>query len=314
MLCNAAKAQPFFEVSFGNDPTQNRTKTQVDLAVLGGEAVESMFESANPVKSKLGYTLFTQDEWLLGCISARVDHSNTQSRTYDLYRNLLDVSSNHRLCRIWNYVPHINDAATSGVETYREFSSGRSKAFEAQFGTAFAQMLPAASAVGSDGDELVVVFAAHGAEIHHYENPLQIPAYRYPAEHGPRAPSFSRATTVGRPDGLCDVFVSGTSAIRGHATVAPGQTLEQLQCTLENLRVIGETSGIGDDLAAGKACRRFFKVYLRHPENFREVSSEIERVLLNPGDSVTYLKSDICRAALNVEIEASVFGIQMGSS
>ena len=66
-------------------------------------------------------------------------------------------------------------------------------------------MSPARAMVGSTAS---VVFAATEATPRHFENPLQVPAYEYPGEYGPRSPSFARATVVAQP-GPC-LFVSGT--------------------------------------------------------------------------------------------------------
>jgi chorismate lyase / 3-hydroxybenzoate synthase len=138
-----------------------------------------------------------------------------------------------------------------------------------------------------------------------------VPAYSYPPEHGPRPPSFARATVVPREvAGRADVFISGTAAIRGHATVAPDATLPQLACTLENLREIAAACGIGPDLARGRARARHFKIYLRRAGDLVAVQPVLERELLLPTDTAIYLRSDICRRELNVEIEATLLGAE----
>src|SRR6185295_16228459 len=152
----------------------------------------------------------------------------------------------HHLYRIWNYVPGIN-TLTDGFENYRAFCQGRSLAFEAEAGAGFPRVLPAASGVGTHDGCLSVVFVAGSAVPRHVENPEQVPAYRYPAEHGPRAPSFSRATVVQIGDRRF-TFISGTSAIKGHATVAPDALLDQLDCTLDNLRLVSKEAGSGENL------------------------------------------------------------------
>jgi hypothetical protein len=106
-----------------------------------------------------------------------------------------------------------------------------------------------------------------------------------------------------------DVFISGTSAITGHATVAPHNTADQLRCTLENLRLISRECGFGDRLAAAPGSTRHFKVYLRNPGDYSATAGQMEREILVPGDRVTYLSAEICRSALNVEIEVAVRGV-----
>jgi enamine deaminase RidA (YjgF/YER057c/UK114 family) len=144
------------------------------------------------------------------------------------------------------------------------------------------------------------------------ENPRQVPAYDYPSEHGPRPPCFARATMVSGANGRGDVFISGTSSIRGHASIAPGETAAQVACTLENLREISVACGCGPDLARGRVVERHFKVYLRHAADWAAVKAALEGTLLAPADTVSYLRADVCRRELNVEIEATLMGAAIG--
>ncbi|MFI5337944.1 MAG: hypothetical protein ACHQ5A_14235, partial [Opitutales bacterium] len=175
-------------------------------------------------------------------------------------------------------------------------------------GRGFQTRLPSASAVGRQPDALTVAFAATSHPLRHVENPLQVAAYDYPGAYGPRAPSFARATVVAGPAGAT-VFISGTAAIRGHATVAPHDTPPQLGCTLENLRGISRACGLGSGLDQGGSSTRHFKVYLRHPDDLPLVAATLEEKLLTGTDHVSYLQADLCRSALHVEIEASLFGV-----
>ena len=59
-----------------------------------------------------------------------------------------------------------------------------------------------------------------------------------------------RATVVAGPQSAT-VFISGTAAIRGHATIAPHRTRRQLDCALENLAALSAACGLGPGLAAG---------------------------------------------------------------
>jgi enamine deaminase RidA (YjgF/YER057c/UK114 family) len=230
--------------------------------------------------------------------------SELAERTQSLYRRVLDATRGRHLYRIWNYVPQIN-SYTAGLENYRAFCQGRSLAFEASFGGEFQPQLPAASAVGYDAAQLKVIFVAGETPPVHCENPEQVPAYLYPPEHGPRAPSFARAT-VARDGRRTWTFISGTSAIKGHQTVAPGAFDAQLECTLDNLRLMSRKSGLGDDLGAHRTASRQFKIYLRHAADFAAAQKQLDRSLFTQTDVVTYLQAEICRAALNIEIEATI--------
>jgi chorismate lyase / 3-hydroxybenzoate synthase len=218
----------------------------------------------------------------------------------------------HALVRVWNYVPAINEASGDDLENYRAFCRGRSLAFERRFGPDFTRQASAASAVGCDDGPMVMVFAAHRGPVRHIENPRQVPAYEYPVEHGPRAPTFARATVAELGEGLHAVFISGTSSIRGHESIAPGDTMPQLECTLENLREMAHSCGLGPDLGADRAETRHIKVYLRHARDLATVRARLEAALVRPEDRVSYLRSDICRRELNVEIELSLPRVRLG--
>ena len=277
----------------------------VGLPVLAGEATDQLFHSAVPVGRMGEFALFQLNDWLLG--AATVPLAPTlEAVTHQLYLCLFSALDGRHLARIWNYVPAINASGADGLENYRAFCRGRSLAFEKIYGTGFKALLPAGSAVGSKSSELTVIFAACTARPRHVENPLQLPAADYPAAYGPRPPSFARATVAAAATGA-RVFISGTAAIRGHATVAPDDTATQLTCTLENLRTISLACDLGTALDGGARTERHFKVYVRHPGEQPLIAARLSTDLLRAGDHVAYLHADICRADLNVEIEVTVF-------
>jgi enamine deaminase RidA (YjgF/YER057c/UK114 family) len=285
----------------------------VSLDVLGGPPTENVFRRSRPIGRAGDFVLFEQDGWLLGRASLPVAdrHEATTRRLYD---GLLAVARRHHLARIWNYVPRINEPGTDGLENYRAFCRGRSLAFEAEFGPGFTRCVPAASAVGSESDDLVVVAAASPDPARHFENPWQVPAYEYPPDHGPRPPSFARATVAPQSDGTAAVFISGTAAIRGHASVAPEDTERQIDCTLANLEVISRACGLGSHVGRHHCAARHAKVYIRHAEDYPRVAARFGSEFSLPTDRVTFLRADICRKELNVEIEVSVIGARLESA
>lgn len=281
---------------------------RIGVRVLGGNKPDDVIRGAVRCGQAGQFELFSVGAWLIGSARARTDAPGSWEReTRRLYDELLQAAEGRHLSRIWNYVPAINEIGPDRLENYRAFCRGRSLAFENAFGADFKRYLPAASAVGSEDAMLTVVFAASTVAPRHVENPRQLPAYDYPPDYGPRAPSFARASVVAEAD-QTTVFISGTSAIAGHATVAPFETTRQLGCTLQNLREIGVACGVGADLGLGRARERHFKVYLRNPGDQVAVAAVLESRLLRTGDEVSYLRADICRRELNVEIEVTLRG------
>jgi hypothetical protein len=288
------------------------TLVGIELPCLGGAAQEEIFSGLGATGAVGGVELFARGGLLVGHAREPFAQGSAEEAARRLYARVLAACESRQLYRIWNYVPRINEH-TAGLEHYRAFCKGRSLAFEAAYGAGFERQLPAASAVGSDGRTLDVIFAAGAAAPRHVENPEQVPAYLYPPEHGPRSPSFSRATVVAE-GGQRWVFVSGTAAIKGHATVGVGSLRGQIDCTLDNLRLISRASGVGENLGASgcvesdAAWARHFKIYLRRAQDIAEAKALLEGKLVLPGDRVTWLRSDICRAELDIEIEATLVG------
>jgi chorismate lyase/3-hydroxybenzoate synthase len=302
----SATAEPTpLRITFGADESG---VFDAGLPVLAGETIEELFEGARPAGRIGPLTMFTAGDWLLGAATVPLT-AGLEKAAHDLYRNIFAATAGRHLARIWNYVPAINQTGPDGLENYRTFCRGRSLAFEEQYGRDFKVLLPSASAVGSKSDALTVTFAACPEHPQHVENPLQVPAYDYPQEYGPRAPSFARASIVrGKTDAT--VFISGTAAIRGHATIAPHSTRLQLECAMENLQAMSAACGLGAGLAAGTGATRHFKVYVRHAADQPLVAALLEERLLTETDRVSYVEADICREALLVEIEASIFGLK----
>ncbi len=296
---------PTLRIAFGADETG---VFEPGLPVLGGEPWESLFGDVRPAGRTGSLALFTAADWLLGAASVTLN-PGLEAATRLLYRDIFQAARGWHLARVWNYVPAINRTGSAGLENYRVFCRGRSLAFEEEHGAGCQAWMPAASAVGVRTSVLTVVFAACLVRPRHHENPLQVPAYNYPVAYGPRPPSFARATVVPGDGGTSTVFISGTAAIRGHAIVSPASTRGQLDCTLENLQALARTVGLDPELDRGGDSARHFKVFLRHAADQPEVAAILDERLFGGADTVTYLEADICRAALRVEIEASLFGV-----
>jgi hypothetical protein len=278
------------------------------LPVLGGQDIEELFGGAARSGRSDPFSIFEREGWRLGVASDPCE-AGLEVTTRRLYDAILQAARGWNLARIWNYVPAINGRGPACLENYMVFCRARSVAFEEAFGAGFKGLLPSASAVGTVSNALTVVFAASSVLPSHFENPLQVPAYEYPGEYGPRSPSFARGTVVRGPAGAA-VFISGTAAIRGHATVAPHSTPEQLEYALENLSGISGACGLGRWLDDGGSSSRHFKVYLRNPDDLSCVSDVFGRKLVAGRDLVSYLHADLCRSPLKVEIEASLFGVR----
>ena len=218
----------------------------------------------------------------------------------EMYAALAAVG-NPPLVRVWNYIPDIN-IDSHGLERYRQFNKARHEASLA-CGRAVTGNVPAASALGAAaGSPLTIYFLASRQAPAFIENPRQVSAYRYPAQYGPRSPAFSRATVLGEGS-EATLFVSGTASIVGHRTLHAGDPAAQTRETLVNIQALID-----------EALRRFraealrleslaYKVYVRDPRDLPLIQAELESALGSEA-ALLYLKADICRRDLAVEIEA----------
>lgn len=219
-----------------------------------------------------------------------------EADTAHCYRDLLQAAAAHgypHLLRIWNHFPAITQPVGE-LDQYKVFCRARAQALE----TLSVAQLPAASAVGSKGDALVIYFLAGKTPGLAQENPRQMSAYRYPPQYGPRSPAFARATWVAP----AHLFVSGTASILGHASVHVGDTAAQTEETLRNLAAllaacrdtVGSPLGLNDFKSV--------KVYLRAAGDYAGVRAQLTAAL--PADvPAVFLEADICRDDLLLEIE-----------
>lgn len=283
------------------------------LALLpDGGATWSVWHSPGPATvGQHGMVRYRHnDHLLLGCVDvAESDFGVTQGRpplqdlAHAAYRDIFDTlaaTGFSHLVRCWNYLPAIN-RDDDGLERYRQFNIGRHDAFIAA-AQSWQAGSPAASALGTDAGQVMLYFLASHAASLAIENPRQISAYDYPPEYGPRSPSFSRACLLGLP-GEDVLFISGTASIVGHATLHAGNVAEQTRETLRNITAVVEQANHKAGAVAFSCPALTYKVFIRYAEDMPTVAAILDDFTGNKAGTL-YLRADICRADLLVEIEA----------
>ena len=259
----------------------------------------------------------TDGHWLHGC--ATIDEAGCegglQAASRQAYADLFAVlaaSASPHLLRLWNHFADMN-LATGGIERYRQFNAGRQQAFTDAGRSAFVGA-PAASALGTSGGLLQVYFLAGPQPPLAIENPRQVSAYNYPARYGARSPTFSRAALVAVGADRQALFISGTASIVGHETQHRGDVRRQTEESLSNIAAVLGAAVMID--AATRAAAPWAlqaltcTVYIRHAADFPAVREVFERgvgVHSAAAREAVYLRADICRADLLVEIEAHGF-------
>lgn len=251
-------------------------------------------------------------EFLFGYIETE-QHSgleHLEETSQHAYRAMLQLCLTQQapnLLRIWNYVPHINEAEGM-TERYRLFNIGRKKAFD-DYPQIINDRYPAACALGSFDNTLRIVFLASSRKPYYIENPRQMSSSFYPEQYGVVPPLFSRATLLPQRAGAA-LFISGTASIVGHESRHKNNIQAQAYETLQNLntiltqanRLMKKNQAESTNPHSLSLNELFWRVYIRLPEHLEIVRSILEQAGIS---QVVYVEADICRTELLLEMEAS---------
>lgn len=230
-----------------------------------------------------------------------------ESAAAEAYERLLVAvrpSAHPYLLRIWNYFAAINEG-DGDAERYRRFCVGRARGVDGMFN----DPPPAATAIGTDGGpgRLQVVALCSRSPALALENPRQTPAWRYPREHGPVSPGFSRGAVLGADGETPSLLASGTASIVGHVSQHVGDCAAQLQESLRNLdALMAEASARCGRHFAPAGCEAL-RVYLRHEADL-EAAQGVMAGSGIPPNRISYLRGDVCRRELDVELEGVFAG------
>lgn len=120
-------------------------------------------------------------------------------------------------------------------------------------------------------------------------------------------PKFERAKAVVSPESGLQVYISGTAAIRGEASLTGVGIGQQTVTTLENIEYLISRQNLRKHgVKVGKIPEiQIFRVYLKSEELL-----EPARTIINsryPNVSALYVLTDVCRDELLIEIEGVAF-------
>jgi enamine deaminase RidA (YjgF/YER057c/UK114 family) len=300
------------------DKAANLASTDVPVAaintpVLGGSTdICEIWRTPGPVESgQRARVRYRRDENVLfGCIAvpesaiAPGSRSTLHEATEQAYREIfsvLDSVGYGHLLRVWNYLPQIN-VDSFGTERYWQFNKARRDALIA-CGRDVIGNVPAACALGSaTGSPLVIYFLASKSAPITIENPRQVSAYDYPPQYGPR-PVFARASVLEQASATM-LFISGTASIVGHETFHVGDAGAQTKESLVNIEALLSEANRVAGVARFALGELAYKVYVRRSEDLPAIQTQLSAAL-GAGAQIVYLKADICRHDLLVEIEAT---------
>ncbi|WP_146907400.1 pteridine-dependent deoxygenase [Arenimonas daejeonensis] len=230
---------------------------------------------------------------------AEGDIETAAATAYERLLVAVRPSAHPYLLRIWNYFAAIN-RGEGDDERYRRFCVGRAGAVDGMFN----DPPPAATAIGTAGEpgRLQVVALCSRAPAVALENPRQTPAWRYPREHGPVSPGFSRGAVLDADTDTPRLLVSGTASIVGHVSQHVGDCAEQLRESLRNLDALMAEAAAKTGRSFGLGQCEALRVYLRHEHDLAAAQSVMAESGI-PAGRISFLRGDVCRRELDVELE-----------
>ena len=223
-----------------------------------------------------------------------------------------------QVVRTWIYVNQIT-AGEAGRQRYQELNRARTDFYrDIQFGTKARasrpeKIYPASTGIGTNGAQITMACMALDSQrpdvfIVPLENPQQTAACDYHAKYSPQSPKFSRAMAVVQGH-FVSTLISGTASIVNARTCYFGDVVRQTEQTIDNIeRLIAPENFERHGLAgAGATLRDIAKlrVYVKHQQDYEKCREVCERRL--PRVPAIYLRADVCRPELLVEIEAVAF-------
>jgi enamine deaminase RidA (YjgF/YER057c/UK114 family) len=206
--------------------------------------------------------------------------------------------------RQWSYIEGILEVRNSGRrdhQAYQAFNDVRSQAYGR---SSFPAGYPAATGIGQSAGGVALEFIALDSpadvRVEPLSSPRQIDAHRYsagvlvgaPLEDRKTAPKFERAKRVRRGDDET-VLVSGTAAILGEQSVAPGDVSMQTATSIENIAAVVE---------GGKLSH--LRAYVKRRGDIPIVRTICEAAY--GGIPALYVQADVCRDELLVELEGAL--------
>lgn len=222
----------------------------------------------------------------------------------DLGRVLAAEGLDHgHLVRQWNYLEGLLEGGTGadgGGQGYQAFNEVRAREYAR---SVFRAGYPASTGIGQSAGGVAMEFVALDApgdvRIEAVSNPEQVDAHRYSGRVlvgggtggavALEAPRFERAKRIAR-GGRETVFLSGTAAVIGEESVAPGDVRAQTRTAAAHLLSLTRGRPPG-----------YLRAYVKRAADaaaVREVCREILGAAPEP-----CLVADVCRDELLVELE-----------
>lgn len=291
--------------------------------VLEMHAVELPFNGtvAYKIEGSTNYIEIEEDgqrELIIGCLLGKATGTTIAGQSGHIFRKIGRILEKGRyeisqIVRQWNYIERITHCRGEH-QHYQDFNDARSHFYAL---ADWKDGYPAATGIGTQcGGVLIDLNVIKPKDGIFYsvplDNELQVAAHVYSQEVligaedklfcQKTTPKFERAkAVVGKENGV--VYISGTAAIRGEASLEGVGVLVQTGITMENINfLISEKNLNKVGISSRGGCKlQMLRVYLKNPDDVTAVKVYMESLFT--GIPVSYLLADVCRDELLVEIE-----------
>lgn len=218
------------------------------------------------------------------------------------------------LVRQWNYIPNILKNTKENnllYQNYQLFNEIRHYYYDSNKSGIY----PAATGIGMDFGAMTIDFFAvkenDTTVVAELNNPNQTNAFTYGQDvlvgsvfngnNTKKTPLFERAKYLGSSDNAL-VFISGTASIVGEKTLGMDNALEQTTITINNISDLTSKENLKSiGVTMHKKNYTYLRAYIKREEDMNTVMKICKE---HYGDiPVLYIKADICRDELLVEIE-----------
>lgn len=218
------------------------------------------------------------------------------------------------LVRQWNYIGNILDISDNR-QNYQLFNEVRNDYY-----TRFRKVkgYPAATGVGVMHGGVILDFCAlqpkHSTTIKAVANPHQLNAYEYDQQvlKGSSAegnklkkpPQFERALMIANRH-EANLHISGTASIIGQETVGKDDVERQTLVTINNMGLLSDAGRLKNMIPGSSLSESRYsllRVYVKRDIDFRRVHEICQERY--PGVPAIFIRADICRDDLLMEVEA----------
>ena len=237
---------------------------------------------------KLSYTY--NDAILFGYAAVCQKHIAEDLR--QIYKDLVQLlnSEHYTLLRAWHYLPQLSKAAD-----YRMLCDARAQAC-----TAFKpNFYCAATVIGTNSAAGVVYFIAARKAGITVNNPRQTWPHLYPKYYVQPPPMFARAV-LKQWNGNGHLYISGTAAIVGHASLHKGDVAAQLSEVVCNVKtLLNEASKVSN-----MYCQQLSHTKLYVDKSVADITTALADKYLTQFTQIQVFEGQMCRPELLVEMEA----------